>query len=416
SVAVSASVTETVAVVQKPSDADLGRIVGESANTGTVTIDVSGLGKDIKTASIPTETVKEVEKAVNDVNNDATGRTVKLPQGSVTFDGKALSAVTEQAEGVDIQFNLDGLKLTDLAPAQQTAVKEIKVQVILDAYMTSNGHRISDFKGGKATVSVPYTLKDGQSGEGVTVWYVADDGTSTQLDAHYDGQNVVFDVYHFSNYLLAYDEEKAAAVANALNAAKNCPKDETCPISAFTDASPAEWYHDGVHWALQSGMMNGIGKGIFQPNGTTTRAQVATMLWRLAGSKAFEGTNAFTDVDTTLWYGTAVGWANSAGVVTGYTKRDGKLVFNPNGAVTRQELAAMIYRFAKLNGDGFTGTWAFNLDYPDAGNVSDWAYEPMCWMTMKGVINGIGGTLQAEGYASRAQVATMLMRFMSLAD
>ena len=107
---------------------------------------------------------------------------------------------------------------------------------MLDAYLTSNGQRISDFGGGKATVSVPYELKDDQIAQGLVVWYVADDGTKTQVPATYDGQNIVFTVSHFSNYVVAYDAEKAAA----------CPQDGTCPMSAFTDLDPALWYHDGI--------------------------------------------------------------------------------------------------------------------------------------------------------------------------
>jgi len=189
-----------------------------------------------------------------------------------------------------------------------------------------------------------------------------------------------------------------------------CPLDSTCPISRFTDADATAWYHDGVHWALENGVMQGVSPKMFEPNGTTTRAQIATMLYRLAGSPATSGENVFADVAEGMWYTEAIRWAASVGVVTGF-ERDGATVFDPDAAVTREQFAAMLYRYAKLNGQGFTGAWMFLLDYPDAGEVSEWADEAMHWMVMQGIINGVDGKLVPQGDASRAQVATMLMRF-----
>ena len=400
SVSVTAGVSGETATVQKPTTAQLEQIIGESVETGEVTIDVSGLGKEITTASIPTDTVKAVEQAVNDAANDATGMTVKLSEGSVTFDGQALTAITEQATGNNIQLNLDDIEKNKLSNTQQAATKDMDVQAVYDAYITSNGRRISDFKGGKAIVTVPYELKAEQRAAGVTVWYVADNGNTTEMPSTYDGKEVKFTVEHFSNYVIAYDEERAAV----------CPQDSTCPISAFTDADPTTWYHDGVHWALENGVMNGVGGNTFAPNGTTSRAQVATMLYRLAGSPQSSGKIAFSDVAEGVWYTEAIRWTSSVGVVTGF-ERDGASVFDPDAAVTREQFAAMLYRYAKLNGQGFTGAWMFPLDYPDAASVSEWADEAMHWMTMQGVINGIDGKLVPQGEASRAMVATMLMRY-----
>ncbi len=408
SVPVTASVNNGTATVQKPSDDQLDKILGEGVKTGEVNIDVSGLGKNITTANIPTDTVKAIEEAVNDKNNDATAMTVILSDGQITLDGKALTAITDQATGDDIRLNLDDVKITTLNTAQREAVNDLAVEVVLDAYITSNGQRISDFRGGKATVSVPYTLKDGQQAKGLVVWYVANDGTRTNMNAYYDGKNIVFVVPHFSNYVVAYDETLAQENVS------DCPKDETCPISAFTDAKADVWYHDGVHWALDNNVMKGFNKTQFGPNDDTTRAQVATMIWRLAGSPAAKKAATFTDVASGLWYTDSIAWAAENGVVTGYTNRAGNLVFDPNGAVTREQLAAMIYRYAKLNGLGYKNIQTFQLGYPDASTVADWGFEPMAWLSEKGVINGIGGNLDPQAKASRAQVATMLMRFWSL--
>ena len=88
----------------------------------------------------------------------------------------------------------------------------------------------------------------------------------------------------------------------------------------------------------------------------------------------------------------------------------------PTDNVTREQFAAMLYRYAKLNGEGFTGLWAFQLDFPDAADVAGWADEAMHYWVMEGVINGMGGKLNPQGYATRAQVATMICRFLNGAE
>ena len=126
-----------------------------------------------------------------------------------------------------------------------------------------------------------------------------------------------------------------------------------------------------------------------------TRAMIVTVLARYEGVDTSTGDN---------WYDAGCDWAMEAGISDG-TDMDGTL--------TREQLATMLYRYAQSKGQGFTGAWAFQLDYPDADAVSDYAYEAMCWTTMRGIINGMGdGSFAPQGQATRAQVATMLMRFI----
>ena len=103
------------------------------------------------------------------------------------------------------------------------------------------------------------------------------------------------------------------AVANTAWA--GCSKNSSCPISRFTDADAKAWYHDGVHWALENSVMNGVGDNKFNPNGETSRAMVVTMLWRLEGSPAYVGQSEYTDVSNEDWYGQAVRWADAEGIV-----------------------------------------------------------------------------------------------------
>lgn len=377
--------------------ADVDKVL-EAEDVGTVTIDVSTLKQDVSEVVIPGTMVDKIADAVADEDNTADGLEIKLPTGTVSFDADAVATIAEQTEGKDLTLNLDDVKVTELSSEQQDAVKELEVEVVLDAYLTSNGQRISDFGGGKATVSVPYELKDDQIAQGLVVWHVADDGTKTQVPATYDGKNIVFTVNHFSNYVVAYDAEKAAA----------CPQDETCPMSAFTDLNPALWYHDGIHFCLENGMMVGVGDNKFSPNGTTSRGMIVTILYRLENEPEVTAENPFDDVEADRWYTDAVIWAAENKIVEGY----GNGKFGPNDDITREQLAAILYRYAQFKGiDVSVGEDTNILSFPDATEVSEWATASMQWAVGSGIINGKDGKLVPKGDASRAEAATMLQRF-----
>ena len=394
-VQVNATVSGNTANVQRASERQLDAILGAGHETGEVTVDVSGLNRKIETASIPTETISKISEAVSDTANAATGFTVKLSSGSVTFDAQALSAVNEQANGANLNLSLQDVGENRLSSTQKDATKDMDVQAVYDAFMTSNGQRISDFRGGKATVSVPYTLKNGQIGRGVAVWYIADDGSKTEMPSSFDGRDVRFTVEHFSNYAIVYDADRAAA----------CPQDATCPISAFADADANAWYHDGVHWALENSVMNGVSAKSFNPNGDTSRAMVVTMLWRMEGEPKATGANPFSDVEAGTWYTDAVAWAAENKIVEGYGDR-----FAPDYPVVREQLATILYRYAQYKQKDVSASASLS-GYGDASDVSVWAADAMQWAAGSGVINGVDGKLLPQGNATRAQVATMLMRY-----
>jgi len=193
----------------------------------------------------------------------------------------------------------------------------------------------------------------------------------------------------------------------------SCPRDKTCPIAAFDDASAEAWYHDGVHYCLENGLMTGYGNGRFGPNDTLTRAMLAQILYDQAGKPAVSGASPFDDVAKGKWYAKAVLWAEQNGIVGGY----GNGSFGPEDPITREQLAAMLYRYEQSQGGGFKGQWMFLLDFNDREEVSEWAYGPMCWMTMHGIVNGKGNKiLDPKGSATRAEVAAMLMRYMLAAE
>ncbi len=214
---------------------------------------------------------------------------------------------------------------------------------------------------------------------------------------------------------LSYTPEAAKAAEqpapDPAGAISDCPRDETCVMAGFSDLEPSAWYHDGVHYVLASGLMQGYGEGVFAPDGTASRAMTAQILWNMEGRPEAKNGAMFADVAEDAWYADAVHWASGAGIVTGWTDAAGEQRFDPDAAVTREQFAAMLYRCAKLNGEGFAEAWSFPLDFPDTGDAAQWAYEPLCWMVMRGVINGMDGKLNPQGSATRAQVASMLFRF-----
>ena len=143
--------------------------------------------------------------------------------------------------------------------------------------------------------------------------------------------------------------------------------------------------------------MSGTGKGLFAPESTMTRAMLMTVLARYAGVDTSGGAT---------WYEKGLNWAMENGISDGS---------NPNGNITREQIVKMLYNYQQKQGGGFTGEWMFLLDYSDSAAISEWAYEPVCWMTMNGVIGGMGdGTLAPQANATRAQVAAILMRFCEL--
>ncbi len=188
---------------------------------------------------------------------------------------------------------------------------------------------------------------------------------------------------------------------------KDCPKNQTCPIWPFKDSNPKEWYHDGVHWAIDEGIMNGIAADKFAPNDPTTRAMIVTMLWRLEGSPEAEA-SGFTDLEAGSWYEAAVNWAAANEIVKGYNAT----TFGPTDPVTREQLATILYRYSEYKG---TRGEDFAVDmskYTDFGDVSDWAVDAVTWCVGAGIINGMTETtIVPQGTGTRAQMATMLMRY-----
>ena len=177
----------------------------------------------------------------------------------------------------------------------------------------------------------------------------------------------------------------------------------------FEDVTIADWFYDDVMFVCGRGVMQGVSDTRFGPHLTATRAMMATILWRMEGSPAPTAEARFTDVRSGQWYSEAVAWTAQSGVYTGYADRS----FRPNDSITREQLAAILYRYAKYKGvDVSVGEDTNILSYADAAEISDYAFPAMQWACGAGVMQGSNGNLLPRGRATRAQIAAMLHRYL----
>ena len=178
----------------------------------------------------------------------------------------------------------------------------------------------------------------------------------------------------------------------------------------FDDSGRGDWFYDNVVYVYENGLMDGVSDTLFDPDSTVTRAQLVTMLWRLDGEPSVNYALPFTDVSGGEWYAEAVRWAAGEGIVNGVSETE----FAPNAAVTREQLAAILHRYAQHKGyDVSIGESTNILSYSDFASISEYAISAMQWACGEGIITGVTeSTLEPQGTATRAQSAAILMRFL----
>ena len=219
------------------------------------------------------------------------------------------------------------------------------------------------------------------------------------------------------DYAKVIEDAKAAIEAaktpeevdEILAAAREALKTAGCPSTNFTDVEENGWYHTGVDFMVRNGFMNGVADDAFDVDGNLTRAQLVTILYRIAGEPESTATNPFADVADGQWYTNAVIWAAENGIVKGVNTT----TFAPNDQITREQIATILFRYAKA--EKVEGKLA---GFPDAGKVSDYAADAMAWAVEQGLINGISESdgktyLAPQETATRAQIAVILMRYLT---
>ncbi len=194
-----------------------------------------------------------------------------------------------------------------------------------------------------------------------------------------------------------------------------CPMDETCPLDSFVDTKNDLWWHDGIHFCLENGLMQGIGNDHFNPTGATTRGMIVTILWRREESPDVPSDYPvlwYTDVKSS-WYFDAVRWGSHEEVINGYG--DGR--FGPDDPITREQLATILYRYAAKMGRDSSEFPTNPLPFTDRTEISKWADQAVQWCYLEGIVNGKDGNLfDPQGSATRAETAAMLERFCRVVE
>lgn len=249
--------------------------------------------------------------------------------------------------------------------------------------------------------TVTVSPKRAQAGETVTITAVPDAGCTlgelTASDA--DGNELVLTNKGAGTYTFTMPESDVKIDVSFAE------QGQTQPLP-FEDVLPGAWYYDAVRYVYENGMMNGISDTAFSPDATTNRAMIATILHRLENEPEAPA-GSFTDVAADAYYADAVAWAAANGIVTGVSET----VFAPDDAITREQMAAILYRYAQFKGYDVTAGNDLGA-YTDASRISDYAAAAMRWANAEGLITGVTDTtLEPQGSATRAQAATILMRF-----
>lgn len=296
--------TATVSVSGK----ELDKVIADGAKT--VTVDLSGLSK-VDSVKLPASVIAKTEEA------EDTGLTVRLPDGAVELDEAALESI---ASGKTVTVSVQQAKLTD---AQQEAVSALaQVAVVVDVDIVVGTVKQSAFGGGRLTISIPYTPEKGEDTSTLAVWYIRDDGSIENKGGSYDAKSgcFVFETDHLSRYLLVHTEQ----------------------VMGFTDVPANSWYAGAVAWAVEQGITSGTSDTTFSPNVSCTRAQMVTFLWRASGTPEIGTTSPFSDVSADAYYYDAVLWAVEQGITGG--TGDGK--FSPDAPCTRAQMATFLWRAA----------------------------------------------------------------------
>ncbi|MDO4314500.1 MAG: S-layer homology domain-containing protein [Oscillospiraceae bacterium] len=342
---------------------------------------------------------------------------------AVTENGKLTALPTPTREG----HTFNGWFTASTGGEEVTTDTVFTSDTTLYARWTENGEEpdgpdhggASSGVGGGGASSYQITVEDSSNGEvttnrktasagsTITLTVTPDDGyvldTLTVTDSR--GNELKLTDKGSGKYTFTMSASSVTITASFMEIAENlCDGGENCPSRAFTDLSTTAWYHEAVDFVLVGGIMGGYGGGLFGPDDSLSRAQLCQILYNREGKPTVTGSSPFTDVADTAWYADAVIWANSKGIVGGY----GGGLFGPNDPITREQLAAILWRYAGSPASDHTLT-----GYTDVDQINSWAMEAMLWVNENGILNGDGnGHLIPKGNATRAHVAQMIKNFI----
>ena len=437
--------TETLTATVEPSDATNKNVTWSSDDTSVATVDASGLvtalarGTAVITAtaadgnganatctvtvsryssggggsSRPTPSLSD--QAIDDIQDARPGDTVEitLRPGRTTLEREVFEALAGQDITLEIDagdgvlWTVNGLdipedtRLHDLdldVDLGDSGIPATVLNAITGEYSTVQFTLSHDGPFG-FTLTLAAPLGRDNAGYWANLYYYNEKGRELEFrQAARIGRDgrAEFRMDHASQYAVVIDDKSH----------------EPEPLP-FSDVPEDHWAYDAIQYVYGEGLMAGTGETTFSPSGTTTRGQIVTILWRLAGSPQVNYLMDFSDVDPAAYYAEAIRWATSEGIAGGY----GGGVFGPDDPITREQLAVMLHRYAQHEGyDVSIGEDTNILSYADAFDVSEYAVSALQWACGAGIISGTGdgSTLTPQGEATRAQAAVMLQRFCEL--
>lgn len=342
-------------------DAQLKEITAGSSDSLNFSIDASKLGS--KAVVIPAKIVSTVNGS-----SDDKGLEVIMPAGTVILDKTALEAVSGKG---DVKLSVETIANDKLTNAQKAALgTQAGSAVIVDVNIEVNGIKTGTFGGGTLGISVPYTLKQGESKGSITVWFIKDDGTIEPKNGTYNAATsyVEFTTNHLSQYVIVK--------------------------FPFADVAEKAWYYGSVAYAWNNGLFSGTSEVTFSPKQAMSRQMIWMVLARMDGK-------APTNMAE------AKAWAVENKISDGS---------NPKNTITRGQMATILYRYAQYKKHDTTQGGMAIREFADYSSIPAYAQQALGWTVNTGLLQGSGDKLMPQGSATRAQVAAILQRFSEYED
>lgn len=374
---------------------------GTIDNKGTINGDVSGNGEmtsEIRFSVSP----NDAEVTVYDSNGDevtGSGNTYQLENGNYRY--------TVSADGYYSES--DNFTVDDKADTISVTLEE------RSSSSSGGSSGSSSSSSNRYTVSVDSDIDNGsisvspsraERGDTVTITIDPEEGYELDSLTVRDSRGNRIDVERQSDTRYTFEMPSGRVTVDATFTEVVETPETPDQIGSFTDVDTDDWFADAVQYMLDNGMMNGVTDTTFGPGTTTTRGMIVTILYRLEGEPDTTA-SSFTDAASGMYYADAVAWAQANSIVTGITET----IFAPDQAITREQMAAILYRYAQYKGYDVTASNDLS-SYTDASRISAYATTAMQWANAEGLITGnTSTTINPTGNATRAEVATILMRF-----
>lgn len=382
------------AAIQPPASAELATVVAEAERTGeAVTIDLSTLPKTIEQAVLPANIIEKVGASA--AQEGVKGMNVLMPNGSqVSFDARATAAIASAADKDTLTLLAQKRSPAEMTPAEARQFTPEQTAQFIDLKLVdSRGTEIHDFDGGRAHVTIS-DVKMTSAPENYVLWHQAADGLQQvaftyRPAAEAQHYQISFMTNGWSSFALVYAGQAA---------------------SPFDDVTADDWFYQDVLYVYRAGLMRGTQASLFSPDLPLTRGMVVTILYRSEEPSSVRRDAPFTDVAPDSYYADAVAWAAAEHIVAGY----GGGLFGPEDQVTREQLAAILYRYAAYK--GYDVSSRASLDqFADQQDIANYARTAVSWAKAVGLLSGrAGGLLAPSGSASRAEAASILHRFCVL--